>query len=210
MRPPRRAVEIAAAVAAAVGAVLLLLLAFDMWRVERAIVRDDVRFAAAPSRDPEWKTNGILPGELGTRVLAVDDDVEYRRALRLYWLSRPGQRGYYPEAPRFRGEAQQALTGVSQGDPSAPQRSRATNLLGVLTVGGETAADRVEQLRIVRTAFAYFKNAVKLDEDNDDAKLNLELILNSYGGLEELVGEEPSGTRNTGTGAGAGRAGRGY
>ena len=74
---------VVAAVAAAAGA-LCLLLAADLARVERELAADDTRFYARPAAAGYWDTETLLPSSLAVRLAGLDDDLAHRRACLLY------------------------------------------------------------------------------------------------------------------------------
>ena len=174
--------------AAFVGGLLLLVLALDVWRAQRAVEADDARFVAQPRVREYWRDEGMLPFSLGRRAAGVEDDVRLRRAVQLFWMGRPRD-GLTPSPRRLadRARAQAALTAAEpDGGPGA---SRIANLLGVLAL--LTPPDEAERQQVVRAAGAAFRRAIVLDSDNHDAKFNLESIL-------RLVADD----RNRGQGGG--------
>jgi hypothetical protein len=103
----------------------------------------------------------------------------YRRALQLFWFSRIGAN---PEEsqdlPTLRAEARQHLEDITTRGGSASERSFAANLLGVLVVTGPTATqDKGAIEQILKEAAGYFQRAIRIDGRNDEAKMNLELVL---------------------------------
>ena len=97
-------------------------------------------------------------------------------------------------------------------------RSRASSLLGVVAVAswnstppqGTQQQDRSE---LLFAAVASFEQAVDLDPENDDAKYNLQLMLQRGQGLlptEAAAGKNPSAGGKGSRGAGAGVPGSGY
>lgn len=168
--------------------VLLLLLALDVSRAERALAGDDARFLAQPRIGGYWEDGGVLPLSLGRRVAGVQDDVEHRRAVQRFWLGRPRD-GLTPSPRRLAERAKaQALLTESEPDDRVGASQTAT-LLGVLAL--LTPPDQAERPQVVRAAGAAFRRAIVLDPSNDDAKFNLESIL-------RLVADD----RNRGQGGG--------
>ena len=202
--------ELVVAGLALAGAVLLALLALDALRWGRGIGQDDVRFETLPAERGLWERAAILPLGMTERLLGGRDDLAYRRALSLYWLVRPGAQIYHAETAELRGRVQVALADVAKSDPDPRIRSRATNLLGVLTLDQSTL-DPNERAAIVTSAIGAFRDATQLDPDYAEAKLNLELALRI--GSENDVTfarNDPSGNPDVGSRAGSGRAGGGY
>ena len=162
----------------AAGAVLLLL-AFDAHTWRTTVARDDLRFRALPAHRGLWKPQTSLPGDPASALLGTGDTMAYRRALQLFWYSRIGSN---PEErqdlPTLRAQAQQHLQDLTAQGLSAHERSYAANLLGVLVVTTPNSSQgkgAIEQ--ILKRAAGYFQQAIRIDSHNDDAKLNLELVL---------------------------------
>ncbi len=110
------------------------------------------------------------------------------------------------------------LESIVVRDPDPTLRSRAANLLGVLSVAaleldpetGTTGQDRSE---LLLSAVASFEQAIALDPENDDAKYNLQLMLQRGSGLlptEASAGKNPTPGGRGSRGAGAGGPGSGY
>lgn len=163
-------------VAAGVG---LLLLALDarIWRT--TVAQDDLRFRALPAHRGLWKPQTSLPGDPASVLLGTGDTMAYRRALQLFWYSRIGSN---PEErqdlPTLRAEAQQRLQELTDQGLSAHERSYAANLLGVLVVTTPASAqDKGAIEQILKRAAGYFQQAIRIDGGNDDAKMNLEMVL---------------------------------
>lgn len=162
----------------AAGAVLLLL-AFDAHTWRTTVARDDLRFRALPAHRGLWKPQTSLPGDPASALLGTGDTMAYRKALQLFWYSRIGSN---PEErqdlPTLRAQAQQHLQDLTAQGLSAHERSYAANLLGVLVVTTPNSSQgkgAIEQ--ILKRAAGYFQQAIRIDSHNDDAKLNLELVL---------------------------------
>jgi hypothetical protein len=165
----------------AVGiAVLLLLLAVDVRRYERALADDDATFRANPARADLWRPPQLVPFGAARGMLGVDGQIAYRRAARLFVLG--GPRVHLLEAtPRmqaYRSEATVALWRLGQTDDEARRRSRELNLLGVLDLLALGHNDAVERMRGLLRATASFRRAIAADEAGaEEAKANLELAL---------------------------------
>jgi hypothetical protein len=229
IRIPRRAVvEIAVCVVCLTLAALVALTLLNVRGVERALARGDARFAATPL-PPTFGVNGPPPtppapllwklpkglgGDTAEKLLGVRDDAAFRRALALYRAALPNanqqqQYEYDRELPAKRIRAQRALTSVSVDDPDNRVRSRATNMLAILLRGAPTPTDPAEQRTQILSVIGLFRQAIKLDPTNADAKLNLELVLRDPQ-TEAFVGPDPSGTATQGDRGGEGQAGQGY
>lgn len=219
------AVELGAAVAAIVLAVLVLLAMANVHRWDGAITRGDARFVAAPPDlsqtsglpappPARWKVPTGFTADVTERLLGLRDDMAFRRALSLYRAVNPNPNEQVqfqddPELPAKRIRAQQALTAVSKNDPDPRIRSRATNMLGILARTGPTPVDPNEQRNQILTTIALFKSAIKLDPNNADAKLNLELVLQDPQ-TETFVSGGPGGNPDAGRRGGTGSGGQGY
>ena len=197
---------------------LLVVVAIDTLRWARTIEDDDRRFVAAPASQGLWEADTLLPDAASRRMLAVGDDVSYRRTLRLYWPVRPGQPIVGPEAEIARGRVQTELSQLARADADPAQRSQALTALGVLTVGvyystyyGSSGGpqDAAERAQVLRTAIGLFQGAIEADPGNAEAKRNLELLLRDQSAAQ-IVGDDPSGNAAEGDAPGAGRAGSGY
>jgi hypothetical protein len=220
----RAAIELGAAVAAIVLAVLVLLAMANVHRWDGAITRGDARFVAAPPAlsqtgilappPARWKVPTGFTADVTERLLGLRDDMAFRRALSLYRAVNPNPNEQIqfeddPELPAKRIRAQQALTAVSKNDPDPRIRSRATNMLGILARTGPTPVDPNEQRSQILTTIALFKSAIKLDPNNADAKLNLELVLQDPQ-TETFISGGPGGNPDAGRRGGTGSGGQGY
>jgi hypothetical protein len=214
---PRELLLVAAA-ACVVVAVLCALVAVDVARSRSAIPADDVRFAAgAPTSG--WSPRALAPFGAGERVLGVRDDVAFRRMLRVLRASK--LLDYTVSDPMLairRTELAERLESIVVHDPDPVLRSRASSLLGVVSVvswnstptQGTLQQDRSE---LLVAAIASFEQAIGLDPDNDDAKYNLQLMLQRGKGLlptEAAAGRNPAAGGKGSRGAGAGAPGSGY
>jgi hypothetical protein len=170
---------LAGAAVAVAFAVLLLLLAVDVRRYERALVDDDSVFRVDPVRQDLWQPSQLVPLGTARRLLGVGDQIEYRRAVRLFALGRPRVNAFEasPEMQRHRAEAAVELWRVAQDDPQSLRRSRALNMLGVLDLVSVGSDEPVERMRALVRATSSFRRAIAADERNAEAKFNLEVAL---------------------------------
>src|SRR5215211_5822561 len=212
----RELLPAAAASAAAVVAVFLLVLAADVLRRERALGAGDVTFEATPRfAGDRWHVDGLVPNAIAEPVLGLDDDLDYRRTIQMFARVEPGEVVIFgPRLENLLGTAQVEVGRLGREHPDAHRRSRALNLAGIFQVGRGTSptnqvSDSAERVAVLKQAVGLFQGAVRLDERNDDAKLNLELALRDAGAAV-LSGDTPSGNAAEGTRSGAGRAGSGY
>ena len=200
-----RALTFSVALLVLAGAGFVGLLASDVRHWEERLVRDDLSFRETPNRPDLFERQERIPGA-ARRLLAIDDDLAFRRALHLIWMSvavRPPEQE--ADADSLRDAAEIALAEVARADPDRSRRSEATNLLGVLSVSrdgeepGEVRGSRLE------SAIVSFRSAVLLDARNERAKYNLELALQS---------RAPTDDKNLPRGVGGqgalGREGSGY
>ncbi len=201
----RRVLLVLAALLVFAGAAALGLLARDVRQWERTLVRDDFAFRDAPVRSGLFESDERLPGA-ARLVLGIDDDLAFRRALELLWMSVTPNSTAQALGPReLRRAAELALAELAQSDPDSRRRSQATNLLGVLSVDrrgetpGQVTSDRLE------SAIVSFRTAVILDDRNEPAKYNLELAL-----LSRDPGTDENIPRSSGGEGALGRAGSGY
>jgi hypothetical protein len=198
-----------AAVVAIPLALLLVVLAVDVLRTPGALERDDVRFEAAPSRQAGlWGGVGVAPGVVES-LLALDDDLEYRRTMARFLRVEPGKVEIFgPELENLSGQVQLALTQGSAEDANPQRRAQYLNLLATMTLA-RFGSDQAETETTLRRAIHLLRAAVETDPQNADAKLNLELALRNAKATN-LPGTDPSGDAAEGTISGQGRSGSGY
>ena len=191
----KRYVPAALVVAGFVAGLGLLLLALDIARAERELAGDDARFLAQPRVPGYWEASGLLPLDLGRRALGVHDDIEQRRAVQRFWLARPRD-NTQPTPLRLaqRAQAQAALAGRRGGQ--RPRSLPDGDLLGVLAL--LTPPEQAEQSQVLNAAAAAFRRAIAHDPANEDAKHNLESVLE--------VGQRRSRGRGGGRSAGGSHA----
>jgi hypothetical protein len=176
MRQARSIVRVAApiVVLAALAAVAVLV-ARDAAAVQRTLERSDLAFEARPAAERLWRIETRLP--FAKEAFGIEDDLMIRRALRAFAVDARREDNPYDFArPAFRAEAQATLGAAERGDLAAPLRSKAANLIGVLTFA-EAASDPINGPALVRRSVADFRRAVRIDPDNTEAKYNLEFVL---------------------------------
>ena len=81
-----RALTFSVALLALAGAGFVGLLASDVRHWEERLVRDDLSFRETPNRPDLFERQERIPGA-ARRLLAIDDDLAFRRALHLIWMS---------------------------------------------------------------------------------------------------------------------------
>jgi hypothetical protein len=212
VRHVRRHTGALAALLCAAAAAVLLLLALDasVWRT--TVAQDDLRFRALPAHRGLWKPQTSLPGDPASSLLGTGDTMAYRRALQLFWYSRIGSN---PEErqdlPTLRAQAQQHLQDIADQGLSAHERSFAANLLGVLVVTTPTPSqDKKGILQILKRATDYFQQAIRIDSGNDEAKMNLEIVLRVTTPGKGRFGKDARSGYGFGRGRGATTLGGGY
>lgn len=190
-------------------AVVLALAAHDALSWRSTLDRGDARLTSRPA-SAQWRGSTLLPGDPTRSLLALDDDLALRRAVRAFLVAEATPRGFDNGVNQtsVRSRAEILLSELAAQGSSA-NASQAGDLLGVLVAkagrvtGGVTADDR---------ARAAFEAAVRRDPSNVDAKYNLELLLRRTKATTTRQGPgSGSGALAHGRrGAGAGTPGRGY
>jgi hypothetical protein len=207
----RRVALIVAALACFALAAGLGLLALDVARWRTAVEDGDVRYRVAPAEQGHWSSEETVPFHLARSLLDVDDDVQFRVALRtlgLAGISAPDVSD--PALAARRSEARAQIAAVAERDEDPVRRSRALSLLGVLSFAS-AIAEPENQGPLIQDALARFRSALELDPDNAEAKANLEVGLQRESEAGESGGgQNPTPGGEGARGAGAGTAGSGY
>ena len=220
-----------AGVAALVVAALLAVVAVQVQRWENAVRSGDLAYAAdVPGRSELWASAGGVSRPVRA-LLGVGDDLQFRRAMELFRLSRVTQGRFNQgwEQLKFHGEAMTTLARVKRKDDDPIRRSRVSNLLGIaafeparevlLTEPSRRAtpfgrAPTQEELQRaqarLRRSIEYFGEAVRLDPRHEQAKFNLEFVLRVDRQLEQREREGLRIRRRRSGEAGSGRVGGGY
>jgi hypothetical protein len=156
-------------------ALFAALVARDAAAIRRGIEGGDLAFKAQPAAERLWRIDTRVP--YAKRTLEVEDDLQYRRALRAFAVdARRGENPYDFDRPAFRAEAQATLQAAEVSDLEAPLRSKAASLQGVLTFE-EAIQDPVNGPVLMRRVVGDFERAVRIDPGNEEAKYNLEYLL---------------------------------
>lgn len=208
----RKTLRIGGAAVALVVAIACAALAADVLLLQNGIRSGDTRFASGSLGADLWRPHQILPFGATESLLGVDDDVTYREAIRAFVLGRPREQPYRDtDLLALRGEAQNQLQAVVDGDESAKRKAEAANLIGVLGFAN-AAIDSDQAYQYLSEAIGRFRQAIALDPSRDDAKYNLELALTRIKSTPRPQSQPgPRDTRGgTGGGAGTGEAGSGY
>jgi hypothetical protein len=159
----------------ALAAVVLLVAAVDVQRLQRRVAEDDVRFTTNPIDANLWRVNTALPGGVAPRLLGVNDDLSYRHVMRAVFLARPRIDAFaLPRLELARGEAQVKLTDLIRTEHDKRRLSQEKNLLGALALAVGPRQEPEQRLASFQSAAVYFTEAIRLDPQNEDAKYNLE------------------------------------
>jgi hypothetical protein len=183
------------------AAAVLTLLAADVLSWRGHLERTDLRAGTGGTR--VWTADTRLPGDPAAELLAVEDDVAFRRALHLFRLGNPRRPARNQHDLNVRLAADSRLADVAESDASAHVRSRAAMLRGLLAL--ETA--RGEPLRAetnLRRALSELRTAIRLDDRNTDAKYDLELVMRLLRTVEEESPGSSEAARSGTEGQGAG------
>ncbi len=192
-------------------ALLLVALAADLLRWERELERGDASFASGASiRAAAWEPQTTLPAGVSRTLLAVEDDIVYRSALRRFWLSGPREpiREFADVTRRTGAEREVARAG--EVDTNRDRRAQLAIFRGALLLE-EARNSPVQREVFVRRAISEFRKAAALDPDNEEALYNLELALR----LLRRAGSDSGDGQNSRSplpapGAGAATSGGGF
>jgi hypothetical protein len=218
LRLPRELL-LAVAVACVALALFFGLAAADVARWRSALPADDVRFRVGSGGSKLWRPETLAPFGTGESVLAIEDDLAFRYMLQDLRAGKIRDATVSdPALALRRTAATEQLESIVVHDPDPTLRSRASTLLGVLGVAawnstpqaGTSGPDRSE---LLLSAIASFEQAIAFDPENDDAKYNLQLMLQRGAGLlptEAAAGKSPTAGGRGSRGAGAGGPGSGY
>lgn len=202
---------------ALVGALVLLvlaavfaLLAVDVRAWQGTLRRDDVRFTADHSRKGLWRSPAILPGDPAEHILGLGDALAYRNALQLFWFGQAGGvHNASASVTEIRVSTENALQVLADRARTSAERSRAADLLGVMTIT-TPAADNATQVQTLERAEAYFQQAIEADPTNFAAKLDLELLLRLERPAKTRFGKDAQGGFGAGGSEGSGVVGGGF
>jgi hypothetical protein len=210
MRRLRRVSPLVAALVLLAAAAAFALLAVDVRSWQGSLRRDDVRFTALHFQQGLWRSPAILPGDPAEHILGLDSALAYRDALQLFWLSQVGG-AHLPKGTvaETRVSTETDLEAVADGANTRAERSRAANLLGVMTIT-TPFADSATQVQTLQRATAYFQQAVEADPTNYAAKVNLELVLRLQRPAKTRFGVDAKTGIGTGGSHGSGVTGGGY
>jgi hypothetical protein len=176
-----------------------------------ALLAADVRLWQQTLADGSVAARPRVPWSAAARVLAVDDDVQLRRAIALF-------RATASTRPRLdnalaitaaRAHAETELATVASG--RGARASQAGTLLGVLAFG-DLARGGGRDASQAQTALGDFAEAVRADPTDEIAKFDLELLTRSLvaHGVRTGTTEGDAAGATGRTGAGSGVPGQGY
>lgn len=203
-------VRILAALVAIALAVALAVFAGDVLAASSTMKRDDLRFRVAPDARGLWKVEGRTPRL--TSVLRLQDDLAWRKAALRFQLSRArANLQYDPSRTTTRAAAQAAIAEAEREKLDTRQASEIANFSAILAYE-EAVGDPQNGPMLLRRAVSEFRRSVGLDQSNEAAKFNLELLLR----LLEPDAQQRRDRLGVGTGgdkslgAAAAREGAGY
>lgn len=212
---PRRkqTVLIAGGCACLVAGAFLIVLGMDLARWPGTLQSGDRRYRATPKSDSLWRPSAFGVSGLARDVLAISDDLAFRRAVRAFRLSElEAPSNSDPTVVLERAEAEERLGAIARDDADLERRSRALLLLGVLRVSARTS-DPTERAAVLKASIADFQQAIAFDPRNRDAKFDLELALRKERGVQTARGgptPDPNADSDSSKGAATSPPGSGY
>jgi hypothetical protein len=189
-------------------AALAGLFARDVWHAEKGLRDGDLRAELGPVGTRAWDADSLLPFGVARSALLIDDDLRVRRVM-AEGMALSRSTAATTEAVRRRAPVETALSRLKRdGDPR--QASDAANLLGLMLLSDP--ADPNSPLETpTQKAVREFRFAVQTDPTNDDAKANLEALLQSQKSKSLSGQSDPGGGNQSGKGAaGLGVPGNGF
>jgi hypothetical protein len=171
-------------------AALLVALAIDVRRAAGDLARADLSFERSHSET--WGEMGAMPMRPGRRLIGIDDDLVFRRAVERFEATRPDSAASSVDTAHASREAERALSPIASRDRERTRKAGAANLLGILAF--ETAAANPEAaVELRERSLDQFRAALRANPNDSAAKFNLELAL-------MLSGQGGIGTRGNGRG----------
>jgi hypothetical protein len=175
VRHVRPALPFALALVAFALAALAAYAAREAGRVDSELSRSDAGFRVEPRQPGLWAVDSSVPGL--ERLLGTDDDVDFRRAARMFELLRLSAPDPFNSSTRAaRADAQLALTRAQESGLTARARSKAANFEGVLVLE-DAVGDQRNGRALINASLEHFRRAIDLDAANEEAPYNLELLL---------------------------------
>jgi hypothetical protein len=199
--------RIVGGVAALVVAGALALVASDVLAAQSTMKRDDLRFRVSPDARGLWKIEGRTPRLKS--LLSLEDDLAWRVAAQRFQLSRARANiAYDPTRTASRADTQAGLVSAETHELTARQSAALANFSAILAYE-EAVGDPQNGPMLLRRSTNEFRRAIRLDPGNEEAKFNLELLLQ----LLESPNQQRRDRLGVGTGSddatGAGAAGEG-
>jgi hypothetical protein len=204
----RRLLAAVGVVAAFAASLALALLAADVVRADQAIERGDARYGGVAGRAGMWEPDTILPSGVSTRLLGVQDDLDYRTAVQQFRFSQPRQPVQVFGQLAVRAGADRRLARAVREERQPRRRSALLNLRGALAL--EEARLGTDSSPAIRRAVVQFRRAAELDPSNHDAQYNLELALRLLRRSGTTSGGSGERAATPASGAGAASSGSGY
>jgi hypothetical protein len=168
-------VRILAALVAIALAAALAVFAGDVLAASSTMKRDDLRFRVAPDARGLWKIEGRTPSL--ESIMQLKDDLAWRKAALRFQLSRARANIQYdPTRTASRADTQAALAEAEREKLNSRQASQMANFSAILAYE-EAVGDPQNGPTLLRRSVSEFGRAIQLDEANEQAKFNLELLL---------------------------------
>jgi hypothetical protein len=188
-------------------AALLAVFASDVLAADSTMKRDDLRFRVTPDARGLWKVEGRTPSLKS--LLQLEDDLAWRTAAQRFQLSRARANiAYDPTRTSSRADTQAGLASAETYELTARQASALANFSAILAYE-EAVGDPQNGPMLLRRSANEFRRAIRLYPSNEEAKFNLELLLQ----LLESPNQQRRDRLGVGTGSddatGAGAAGDG-
>jgi hypothetical protein len=204
------AARILVGVVALAVAAALALFASDVLAAQSTMKRDDLRFRVAPDARGLWKIEGRTPSLKS--LLQLEDDLAWRVAAQRFQLSRARANiAYDPSRTSTRAETQAGLA-TAETHPLTPAQSSALANFSAVLAFEEAVGDPQNGPALLRRSTSEFRRAIRLNPQNEEAKFNLELLLQLLESNDQQRRDRlgvGTGSDNA-TGAGAAREGTGY
>jgi hypothetical protein len=187
----RAAALTALVVACAIAGALALAAAHDVRSWRDTLRTAELETAATPGAAIRTRPNTLLPAGLSGRLLATDRDREWLAALREFSDAYRSTRGRATlTRPDFRAleRGEDALSRVTR-DPDEKRASEAYNLVAVLTLREAFFGSGVDP-ELAEQAKVEFEDSIRLDQNAQAPKENLELALRALAAADRAPGSE--------------------
>jgi hypothetical protein len=156
-------------------AAALAVFASDLLGTASTMKRDDLRFGVSPDARGLWKVEGRTPSL--KRVLGLEDDLAWRIAAQRFQLSRARANiAYDPTRTASRASTQAALASAETEQLTPRQASALANFSAIMAYE-EAVGDPQNGPNLLRRSTDELRRAIRLDPVNEEAKFNLELLL---------------------------------